>query len=301
MFVAWERGACVCVIPHERLLSPGKFIRESEPTVWFSVPSLALHMKRFGMLKENRYPSLRWSLFCGEGLPTEVAATWAKAAPNSVVENLYGPTEATIACMFYRWEPGVSPAESEFGLVPIGEPYPEMGVLVVDDDLHEVEPGDPGELLLCGSQVTPGYWNDPAKTAAAFVRPPGQDGVHYRTGDLVRRPNGSAPVTYLGRVDHQIKINGYRVELGEVEETLRRASGLDEVVAIGWPRTASGASAITAFVGAPSIDAGTVRTEMAKNLPDYMVPREIHALESLPLNANGKYDRNALAAILEQR
>jgi acyl-CoA synthetase (AMP-forming)/AMP-acid ligase II len=197
--------------------------------------------------------------------------------------------------MFYRWEPSVSPAESEFGLVPIGEPYPEMRVLVVDGDLREVEPGDPGELLLCGSQVTPGYWNDPAKTAAAFVRPPGHDAIHYRTGDLVRRPHGSAPVTYLGRVDHQIKINGYRVELGEVEETLRRASGLDEVVAIGWPRTASGASAITAFVGAPSIDAGTVRAQMAEQLPDYMVPREIVALESLPLNANGKYDRNALA------
>jgi non-ribosomal peptide synthetase component F len=92
-------------------MKPAKWIVEQELTVWFSVPSLALLMKRFGMLKPDRYPSLRWSLFCGEALPAEVATAWANAAPASVVENLYGPTELTIACTVYRWDNERSPEE----------------------------------------------------------------------------------------------------------------------------------------------------------------------------------------------
>ena len=106
LFVAWSRGACVCVMPSESFLKPAGWIAESELTVWFSVPSLALHMKRFGMLKPDRFPTLRWSLFCGEALPVEAAEAWAAAAPASVVENLYGPTELTIACTLYRWSAG---------------------------------------------------------------------------------------------------------------------------------------------------------------------------------------------------
>ncbi len=104
MFVAWERGASVHCLTDKTLLKPGGFIRDHELTVWFSVPSVAVFLRRFGMLTPGRYPSLRWSLFCGEALPVEIAEAWAAAAPNSIVENLYGPTEATIACTVYRWD-----------------------------------------------------------------------------------------------------------------------------------------------------------------------------------------------------
>jgi acyl-coenzyme A synthetase/AMP-(fatty) acid ligase len=148
--------------------------------------------------------------------------------------------------------------------------------------------------------VTLGYWLDPEKTAAAFVVPPEKAETYYRTGDLVRRPLGEGPITYVGRVDHQVKINGYRVELGEIEAAIREAAGVDEVVALGWPRTASGAGAVTAFVVAASIDVNEVRAKLATRLPDYMVPRTIHALDDIPLNANGKFDRNALLAMLDE-
>jgi acyl-coenzyme A synthetase/AMP-(fatty) acid ligase len=97
-----------------------------------------------------------------------------------------------------------------------------------------------------------------------------------------------------------VKINGYRVELGEIEAAIRETAGVDEVVALGWPRTASGAGAVTAFVAAPSIDASAVRARLGERLPDYMVPRTIHALDDIPLNANGKFDRNALLALLDE-
>lgn len=300
MFVAWERGACVCCPSQKALINPGKFILQAGLTVWFSVPSTAVFMKRLGMLKPERYPTLRWSLFCGEALPLEVACGWAEAAPQSTVENLYGPTELTIACTAYRWDAERSPGESDLGVVPIGSPFPSMTALVVDENLQQVPPGEEGELLMTGPQLTPGYWKDPEKTAAAFVAPPGRRGVFYRTGDRVRRPAADGPLLYLGRLDHQIKIHGHRVELGEVEAVLREESGVDAVIALGWPVTVSGAGGIEAFLGDTEVDVDAVRGRMAARLPRYMVPRKLHLLPRLPLNPNGKFDRKALLAMLEQ-
>src|ERR1700742_36610 len=98
---------------------------------------------------------------------------WLPAAANAFMENLYGPTELTIACTLYRWDSIRSPSESELGVVPIGNPYPGMNALVVDDNLEEVGRGEDGELLMNGPQMSLGYWKDPDKTAAAFVIPRG--------------------------------------------------------------------------------------------------------------------------------
>lgn len=299
MFVTWEHGACLCCPAEAGLMAPGRFIRDSRLTVWFSVPSVGVFARRLGMLKPGAFPSLRLSLFCGEPLPNEVAAAWGRAAPNSVVENLYGPTEATIACTVYRWDDARGPFESVHGVVPIGEPLPGTRTLVADAALREVPPGAEGELLVCGPQVTLGYWEDPDRTAAAFVVPSGRDELHYRTGDRVRRPAGDGPLCFLGRTDGQIKVLGHRVELGEVEAVLRDVTGVDAVVALGWPLTSTGASGIVAFAGDTGIDARTVLELAGQRLPAYMVPRELRTLAEIPLNANGKMDRGALLRRLE--
>ena len=299
MFVCWERGAMLCCPSQKTLIKPGAFIRAHELTIWFSVPSTAIFMKQFGMLKAARYPTLRYSLFCGEPLPVASVEAWAAAAPNSVVENLYGPTELTIACTRYRWDPERSPAEAEMDIVPIGEPYPGMDVLVADEALCEVPPGETGELLMTGPQVTPGYWQDPDKTAAVFVIPPGRDRIYYRTGDRVRRSDGTRPMTHLGRVDFQVKVLGHRVELGEIEAAIRRATGLDGVVAVGWPAVPSGFGGVEAFVEGAG-DAQLVRQTVAKQLPDYMTPKRIHFMDRLPKNVNDKFDRKALMQMLAE-
>src|SRR5579863_6102607 len=121
-------------------------------------------MKQLGMLKAGQYPRLRLSLFCGEPLPVSSAAAWLEAAPNSILENLYGPTELTISCTVYRWDPLHSPSESELDIVPIGYPNPGMNVLVASQNLEEVAPGEEGELLMNGSQMSLGYWKDQEKT-----------------------------------------------------------------------------------------------------------------------------------------
>jgi amino acid adenylation domain-containing protein len=298
MFAAWECGACVCCPTEKSLLNPADFIRRSGLTVWFSVPSIALFMKRLRVLKAGAFPTLRWSLFCGEALPAEVVRAWSEAAPNSTIENLYGPTEATIACTAYRWDGGRSPEESELGIVPIGQPFGVMSTLVIGDDLREVGPGDAGELLLSGPQVVQGYWRNEEATARGFVSVRGRS--YYRTGDRVRRPSGDGHLRYLGRLDAQIKVLGHRVELGEVEAAVREETGVEAVVAVGWPRTLAGAAAIVAFLADTDVDVAALRSRLARRLPNYMVPREVRLLPDLPLNANGKWDRAALIRLLDE-
>jgi amino acid adenylation domain-containing protein len=299
LFVSWERGACVHCLPEKTLLKPDRYIREHELTLWFSVPSMAMFLQRFGLLKPGAYPSLRWSLFCGEALPVAVAEAWAAAAPASVVENLYGPTEATIACTVYRWDGEPSRKESRHGVVPIGRPLSGMSSLVVDEDLNAVADEQEGELLMAGPQVTLGYLDDVDRTRQAFVVPPGQDQIHYRTGDrVVRASNGV--LHYVGRLDHQVQVHGHRVELGEIEAAIRDATGAAAVVALGWPLLESGAGGVVAFMaGDDQVDFPELRPKLAERLPEYMLPREVHVLPELPLNANGKFDRRALYARLE--
>jgi amino acid adenylation domain-containing protein len=289
LFAAWASGACVCTPRPAEELKPSDFIRAAGITVWFSVPSVAMILQRFRVLRPGAFRTLRLSLFCGEALPAALATAWAAAAPESAVENLYGPTEATIACTAHRFT-GAEVA----GLVPIGSPLGRTRVRVVDESLRETAPGEPGELLLAGPQVVDGYFDDEVATARAFVDVPGL-GHAYRTGDrAVVTPDGE--LAFLGRLDSQVKVLGHRVELEEVEATIREESGAD-AIAVGWPRTEVGAAGIVALV-AGSIVPGELRARLAARLPEYMVPREIRIVDELPLNANGKRDRRAAAAIL---
>ena len=191
LFVAWHKGACVCCANKKQRFKPDDFIKRAGLTIWFSVPSTALFMQRLGVLKRGLYPSLRLSLFCGEALPSKIASEWSMAAPNSVIENIYGPTELTIACTAYRWDKNLSPRESEHGIVPIGEPFDDMEVLIADGSLQEVQDGTAGELLMRGPQMSAGYWQDEERTKRAFVAAPGKNGeLFYRTGDRVCRRGG---------------------------------------------------------------------------------------------------------------
>jgi amino acid adenylation domain-containing protein len=299
MFTSWERGACICCPSQKELLNPGAFINTRSLTLWCSVPSVAVFMRRLGSLKKNSYPSLRWSLFGAEALSADIVTSWSEAAPNSGIENVYGPTEVTCVCACYRWDSATSPAQVYRGLVPIGYPNPGMSALVVDDDLNEVAPDENGELLMSGPQVALGYLNDPERTRKAFIVPPGRKSIYYRTGDLVRKQNGNGPLIYLGRLDYQIKVLGHRVELGEIEAMIRDELGVRGVVAIGWPMTANGALGVEVFVEHGGADEAELKKRLSAKLPEFMVPKRFHFLARLPLNENGKYDRKALQELLE--
>jgi amino acid adenylation domain-containing protein len=296
MFVCWTAGATLYCLPEGTLMAPGSFIREHAITHWFSTPSTAATMERLGLLKTGSLSSIRRSLFCGEALPSRTARAWRKATSGAPLFNLYGPTETTIAITAFAFDESVQTNE-ENDIVPIGLPFKGQTTAIVDENLTMLPSGAEGELLLSGTQVTPGYWRDEQTTAERFVRLGQSLDVWYRTGDRAKRlPDGT--LVYLGRMDQQIKIMGHRVDLMEVEAAIRQLSGSDLVAAVGWPTTLSGADGIVAFVSNPNLSNNLILEGCAKILPRYMVPRRIIELAVLPRTASGKIDRKALAATL---
>lgn len=275
----WSAGACLCVVPREERFAPAAFIQRQELTVFSCVPSVLASMDRLRLLKPGAFPTLRRAVFCGEALPVELAVKFQEAAPNCVVENMYGPTETTVGITSYRWDPDLSPSRCRRGLVPIGWPFPGQLAEVVD-----------GELWLSGSQLGR-YLDDP--NHLAFVTPAGSgepwDGVRwYRTGDLVEQDEGGC-LHFVGREDHQVKILGHRVELGEVEAAVRRATGASEVVVL------ESDGELRAVVVTDELPTDLHRT---LGLPAHMVPRRWDVVDELPRNENGKVDRRKLAESL---
>jgi len=302
-FLCWENGASLYAMSPVELLAPARYIQRNELTVWFSVPSVVAQMRKRKTLLPGALPTLRWSLFCGEPLPRASAEAWQEAAPNSIVENLYGPTELTIACCVHRWDSVSSPALCVNDMVSIGAPFPGLTAVLLDDQLNVAPPGSDGELCLCGAQTSPGYWNDEAKTAERFVRLahgpiPGER--YYRTGDRAIQLE-NREYACLGRTDHQVKVFGFRVELGEIEAVLQKDARVVQAVAMGWPISEGTAQGIVAFVSGAGLDLAALKETCRGSLADYMVPAAIHFVEEMPLNANGKVDRGVLAQRLVER
>lgn len=300
MFMTWGAGARLCVPSFKQVLIPASYINDAQLTVWFSVPSTALLMKKLGILQPDSFKSLRISLFCGEALPCDVTKSWVIAAPGSIVENLYGPTELTLACTLYRWNDEESEHDCLNGMVPIGEPYPGMHALILRDDLTPVGEGEIGELALAGPQVALGYWKNPGRTSKSFITVPNDDKTYYRTGDLVKRISSGGPLICLGRLDQQIKIHGHRIELGDIESALKSISGGCQCIVLPWPINNGTIEGLVAFLESAQEDImKNFKQDLSLKLPGYMIPGELRNLERLPLNANGKVDRNQLKLLLE--
>jgi amino acid adenylation domain-containing protein len=216
----------------------------------------------------------------------------ADAAGNMVVQNCYGPTEASVAVTWYRC------TASTPQRAPIGKPVRRVRTYVLDDELRQVPVGEVGQLYVAGAALARGYLGRPARTAAAF-RPdpyaPTSGERMYATGDRVMlQPDGD--LVFLGRIDDQVKINGFRVETGEVEHALRQCPGVADAAMV-VREDAPGGTALVAFLaGTPSADEMLVQ-RLRERLPGHMVPRFFVWLDELPLNRPGKVDRAALAKV----
>lgn len=302
MFLCWSTGAALYCPPASARMAPREFVRRHALTFWFSVPSTAASMLRLRMLRPGDFPSLRWSLFCGEALPRRLAQAWAEAAPNSAVENLYGPTEATIAITAYRLPADPAARARLPDIVPIGAPLPGQQAIVLGPDGGPAAVGEAGELCLGGSQVTDGYLGRPDLTAERFAPPAAAlpDGVRwYRTGDRARL-DPEHGLLFLGRMDRQVKIAGHRVELQEVEAALRRVAGCDSAAAIAWPLDADGlAHGIVAFLPEESHPCDAILEACRRILPPYMIPSRIRLVADWPVNDSGKTDYNRLRQMVE--
>jgi amino acid adenylation domain-containing protein len=295
MFSTWEAGASLHILPATTVMNAVKFARNSSLTVWNSVPSLAGMLRQVKALAPGSLAGLRVTVFGGEQLPSATVAAWQYAAPNSVIVNLYGPTEATVFCL-RQTVTAPLPLAPGRDVVAIGTPLPGSEAIVADENGHPVAAGTPGELLIAGNQLAQGYLDAPTLTATRF---PTLNGKRwYKTGDLAVR-DGAGRFHCLGRIDNQVKVLGYRVELEEIDAHLRVVSGADVVGSVAWPQTNDVASGIVSFVRAPAVSPDGIIDLLKTRIPPYMVPNRIIFMSELPLSVNGKVDRRKLRQLLE--
>jgi non-ribosomal peptide synthetase component F len=289
LWCAWAVGApLVSVPPHAYRDLPG-FVAEHGITVWFSAPAVISLARRTGGLGPSTMPTLRWTFFGGEALQYQDTDYWQRAAPGSAVINVYGPTETTITTHRHRWSPELSPALGVNGVVPLGRLHDGHAELLLDE--HGEPSGTEGELWLSGPQVSAGYL-DPQDGHGRYLRRDSR--LWYRTGDRVRRVAGGELV-YLGRVDAQVQVQGYRVELAEVEHVLRSHAPVADAVVVGVP-VGNSTELFVFYLGHREVSAREFVGLLASRLPPQMIPRHYRRLEEFPLNTNRKTDRLRLTA-----
>jgi amino acid adenylation domain-containing protein len=295
IFVTLEVGGCICVPSEGDKVLPRRYISRSRLTVWFSVPSAVTKMQDTRQLSPGAFSGLRYSLFCGEALIVKVARLWHEAAPNAALINLYGPTEATVYCTAHTWDARTRALGDE-QIVPIGSALPGLYTRILGERMRRVADAEVGELWIGGPQVALGYLDSPSENAYRFLLDDQTGERLYRTGDRVFSRSDADCLHFVGRVDHQLKINGYRVELGEVEQALRACSASANVVAAPWPPEGPYEKLIAVFDAGvkDALDDARLLRELKDRLPAYMLPAEIVYLHPLPLNGNGKIDRLAV-------
>jgi amino acid adenylation domain-containing protein len=299
IFGAFAAGAELHLVPADLNALPHRladFIRSSELTQWFSVPSVLNYLAKFDAVGPNDFPSLERLMWCGEVFPTPALMYWMGRLPHVAFTNLYGPTETTIASAFHRVRDCPSDPSAD---VPIGTACDGEELLLLGRDRKPVPTGEIGEVYIRGAGVSSGYWNDPERTAAAFFADPlgtNPDDRLYKTGDLARiGPDGL--FYFVGRADAQIKSRGYRIEPGEIESAISAIGSVQEAAVVGIPTGGfEGTVVACAFAQLPdrSVSATDLRKALSARLPGYMLPTRWMALPSLPRNASGKIDRRAL-------
>lgn len=295
-------GCTLCLMEKKiqnSLSNISAFIRDNNISVFVSTPSFVNTCLVDRCFEHNNLPNLKYFLFCGETLQAKTARKLIERFPESIIYNTYGPTESTVAVSAVKIDYSIV---DEYDPLPLGYIKPGTGCIIdysyseaVDQNLEF------GEVLLTGDTLAKGYFNRPDLTSTSFVNieKDNQSIRAYRTGDLGYLKDDM--LFYIGRKDSQIKMNGYRIELGDIENSLLKNPAIREAVVL--PRIKDGVvkslAAIVTVFGGSSCDEDGVKETLKRTLPAYMVPKRIYFIDQMPLSANRKIDRKVLLNILE--
>ncbi|WP_445381943.1 AMP-binding protein [Robiginitalea sp. IMCC43444] len=294
------KGACVFTIPKDSIKFTYivELMEDHKVTFALMVPSIILYLRPY--FQEINCPHLKYNLFCGEALPNDVVQEWSNCIPNAKILNVYGPTENTIFCTSYTFDPRGN-NEVYNGILSAGKDMSNTESIILDVDGNVIEGNQKGELCLAGNQLTPGYWKNEEKNHASFfmLSINGVPKRYYRTGDLCFKDN-NGNLMYSGRVDFQAKIEGFRVELSEVELYAKQGLDKQNVVAIAFSNSVGNTELGLVIEGLP-VPTRSMIGHMKRNLPNYMIPKSIKFIDSFPLNTNGKIDRNKLSQLFESK
>jgi amino acid adenylation domain-containing protein len=294
IFGALAAGATI-VLPHPTSWrEPGDWaalVRHEGVTVWNSVPQLLeMLVEHVGTRQELVGDSLRLAMLSGDWIPVKLPDRARALLPGLHVISLGGATEAAIWSIFYP----IEAVGADWRSIPYGRPLRNQQMHVLNDAMHPSPTWVHGQIHISGVGLARGYWKDEERTRLQFLRNPHTGEMLYRTGDLGRYlPSGD--IEFLGREDDQVKVQGFRIELGEIEAALERHPQVKAavVVAVG----ARTSRHLAAYVVADGVSVEALGEYLRQKLPSYMVPNVWHALDRLPLTANGKVDRKALPGV----
>lgn len=298
IYSAVMTGAALVLIPRQLFSVPAAlldYLCEKKATVLIWAVSALTMISSLGGFKYRIPSDVRKVMFSGEVMPANQLACWQEALPEAEFVNLYGPTEITCNCTYYP----VQKVPGEGEKLPIGKAFPGRRVFLLNEEGGEIrEPEQAGEICVAGESLSLGYYHDPAETEKSFqerIFPDGRKERYYRTGDLgFLGKDGN--LYFSGRKDFQIKFNGHRIELEEIERLLDQMQGIEKSCCVTDHRK----TCLAAFYMG-KVMPGEIRLWLKKRLPGYMVPRKIFQTEKLPLTKNGKTDRKALQKRLEDR
>ena len=299
-YTALFNGASLAPIPHSILKKPIellKIINNLGCTLWFSVPSLLIYLLNLKIIKSNDFKNIRKIIFGGEGFPKpKLKLLYDLFSDRITFTNVYGPTECTCICSSYDLR--TDDLNDLNGILPLGEINSNFDFLILDEFGKQVSQGAVGELCLLGPCVGKGYYGNFELTNNSFKKNPYS--IHlpetmYCTGDLVYQNTITHTLHFVARKDNQIKYQGYRIELDEIEAAFYRLSYVDEAVVI-YSQNDIATAKITAFIATNDNKTETeVVSDIRKLLPEYMVPKRIVFKPILPKNKNGKIDRVLIA------
>ena len=288
-------GGQTLIVEQDTILDARRFIDrivDGKVAVLQVVPSYLEVLLSYLEQHPRELPDLRFVSVTGEALKKELTERWFAAKPEIKLVNAYGLTETSDDTNHE-----VMDRAPDGGRVPLGRAINNVHVYVVDERLSPVPLGAPGEIVFSGVCVGRGYVNDPDRTRGAFMADPHREGGRlYRSGDYGRwRPDGK--LEFLGRRDTQVKISGFRIEIGEIENTLLRVPGVRDGAVVVSGRADQPKQLVAFYSAGRPLDDNRLRERLAESLPEYMVPSAFHWREWLPLTANSKIDRKALTAL----
>ena len=299
LFPTIRYGATTYFVPKALFMQPLKlvqYLNEHEiNTVCWVVSALTI-ISTFGTFKTEIPKYLKTIAFGSEVFPIKQFRMWRQALPEATFTNLYGPTEGTGMCCYYR----VNRDFEDGDAIPIGRPFDNTDILLLDEEDHEVtkESGEQGEICIRGTSLTLGYMNNPEKTSEAFTLNPLQTHwpeLIYRTGDIGRY-NEAGELMFVSRKDFQIKHMGHRIELGEIEVNAQMIDGITGAACIYDKEKGK----IVLFYSGDKEEAD-MKVILKDSLPRYMVPNVTRKLDRIPLTSNGKTDRVALSEMVKTK
>lgn len=294
VYAPMKTGATTVLIPNRLYSFPTrvwKMILDNNVNTLVWIPSMLSNFANLDILKHVEHAPLKTVLFCGEVMPMKQLNYWIDEYPETVFGNLYGPTECTEACTYYTLDRKFFDSD----VLPMGKPCENSDAFIVDDNGDIVtEEGKIGELYVRGTCLSMGYYGNEEKTKESFVQNPLNSKypeLVYKTGDLVCY-NSYSELVYVSRKDFQIKIRGYRVELGEIEAA---ATSIETVEYSCCLFNTDSEKLILVYSG--NIDKDNLENELVKKLQSYMIPDEYIKLDQMLFNVNGKIDRNRLKTL----